>query len=154
MVGEVAGTPNITRGERRESNGMRGAEWTSEQGQGANKVELGGGEELSLGGENLSSFLSQNLSELRQSMKAHQTRRHNIDIAGAEAKCLVGYLGTIEMPEGLGREGGLQEIRNCIRRLRVEKKVHTLVLLGIFDTCVILINHHGLKLAEFQVKNT
>ena len=27
------------------------------------------------------------------------------------------------MPEGLGREGGLQEIRNCIRRLRVEKKV-------------------------------
>ena len=37
----------------------------------------------------------------------------------------VGYLGTIEMPEGLGREGGLQEIRNCIRRLRVEKKVNS-----------------------------
>ena len=35
-------------------------------------------------------------------------------------------MGTIEMPEGLGREGGLQEIRNCIRRLRVEKKVTTL----------------------------
>ena len=53
-------------------------------------MDLGGGEELSLGGENLSSFLSQNLSELRQSMKAHQaTRRHNIDVAGAEAKCLV-----------------------------------------------------------------
>ena len=153
MVGEVAGTPNITRGERRESNGMRGAERTSEQGQGANKVELGGGEELSLGGENLSSFLSQNLSELRQSMKAHQTRRHNIDIAGAEAKCLVGYLGTIEMPEGLGREGGLQEIRNCIRRLRVEKKVHTLVLLCIFPAKVILINHHGLKLAEFPAES-
>ena len=86
MVGEVASTPNTTRGERRESSGVRQG---AEQG-GANKVDLGGGEELSLGGENLSSFLSQNLSELRQSMKAHQaTRRHNIDVAGAEAKCLV-----------------------------------------------------------------
>ena len=73
------------------------------------------------------------------------------------------------MPEGLGREGGLQEIRNCIRRLRVEKKVttsklyffrfviflkvHTLVLLCIFPTRVVLINHHGLKLAEFPAES-
>ena len=75
------------------------------------------------------------------------------------------------MPEGLGREGGLQEIRNCIRRLRVEKKVntsilyflrfvifhflkvHTLVLLCIFSTRVVLINHHGLKLAEFPAES-
>ena len=62
-------------------------------------------------------------------------------------------MGTIEMPEGLGREGGLQEIRNCIRRLRVEKKVHTLVLLCIFPAKVILINHHGLKLAEFPAES-
>ena len=67
---------------------------------GANKVDLGGGEELSLGGENLSSFLSQNLSELRQSMKAHQaTRRHNIDVAGAEAKCLVSVVLFAQLPE-------------------------------------------------------
>ena len=49
-------------------------------------------------------------------------------------KCIslikVGYLGTIEMPEGLGREGGLQEIRNCIRRLRVEKKVNILTVIS------------------------
>ena len=86
-------------------------------------------------------------------------------------------MGTIEMPEGLGREGGLQEIRNCIRRLRVEKKVntltnfyssfillnfacncfifqvHTLVLLCIFPARVVLINHHGLKLAEFPAES-
>ena len=97
MVGEVASnTQNTARGERRESSGLRGGvgDRGSEQAVqgGANKVDLGGGEELSLGGENLSSFLSQNLSELRQSMKAHQaTRRHNIDIAGAEAKCLVSF---------------------------------------------------------------
>jgi regulator of G-protein signaling len=115
-------------------------------------VELTGGEELALGGESLSNFLSQNLSELRASMKAHQSqRRHNVDISAAEARCLVGYLGTIERPEGEagGREGGLQEIRSCIRRLRVEQKVHTLVLLVIFPARIVLINHHGLKLAEF-----
>ena len=117
------------------------------------RVELGQGQELALGGEQLSSFLSQNLSELRQSIKLHQARRHNIDVSSAEAKCLVGYLGTIEMPEGVGREGGLQEIRNCIRRLRVEKKVHTLVLLCIFPARILLINHHGLKLAEFPAEN-
>ena len=60
-------------------------------------------------------------------MKAHQARRQDVDIESAEAKCLVGYLGTIEMPEGpqgrAGRGEELQEIRNCVRRLRVEKKV-------------------------------
>ena len=87
MVGEgVAAGQNNTGGEKVavERNAGEGG------GGGANKVDLGGGEELSLGGENLLSFLSQNLSELRQSMKAHQVRRHNIDVAAAEAKCLVG----------------------------------------------------------------
>ena len=37
-------------------------------------------------------------------------------------RCVVGYLGTIEMPGG--QAGGLQDIRHCIRRLRVEKKVN------------------------------
>ena len=92
MVGEgVAAGQNNTRvekvaGERNAGEGGGG---------GASKVDLGGGEELSLGGENLSSFLSQNLSELRQSMKAHQARRHNIDVAAAEAKCLVGVQSRI-----------------------------------------------------------
>ena len=86
MVGEgVAAGHNHSRGEKGAVERNAGGE-----GGGANKVDLGGGEELSLGGENLSSFLSQNLSELRQSMKAHQARRHNIDVAAAEAKCLVG----------------------------------------------------------------
>lgn len=43
----------------------------------------------------------------------------------------------------------LQAIRSCIRRLRVEKKVHTMVLMVIFAEKIILINHHGVKLAEY-----
>ena len=43
----------------------------------------------------------------------------------------------------------LQAIRSCIRRLRVEKKVHTMVLMAIFAERIILINHHGVKLAEY-----
>merc|ERR1719474_2481281 len=59
------------------------------------------------------------------------------------------------MPKGVnqGASSGLQEIRNCIRRLRVEKKVHTLVLFCIFPSQVVLINHHGLKLAVFAAEN-
>ena len=43
----------------------------------------------------------------------------------------------------------LQAIRSCIRRLRIEKKVHTMVLMAIFQEKIILINHHGIKLAEY-----
>ena len=57
------------------------------------------------------------------------------------------------MPDTSQSGGKLQEIRNCIRRLRVEKKVHTLVLFCIFPSQVVLINHHGLKLAVFAAEN-
>jgi len=118
------------------------------------KVDLNAMDELNIGGE-LNSFFNQNLSELRKSIKLHNQRKLNIDISSAECKCVVGYLGTIEMPKGVnqGASSGLQEIRNCIRRLRVEKKVHTLVLFCIFPSQVVLINHHGLKLAEFAAEN-
>eukprot|EP00090_Calanus_glacialis_P025950 TRINITY_DN4067_c0_g1_i4.p1 TRINITY_DN4067_c0_g1~~TRINITY_DN4067_c0_g1_i4.p1 ORF type:complete len:1667 (-),score=523.48 TRINITY_DN4067_c0_g1_i4:172-5172(-) len=118
------------------------------------KVDLNAMDELNIGGE-LNSFFNQNLSELRKSIKLHNQRKLNIDISSAESKCVVGYLGTIEMPKGVnqGASSGLQEIRNCIRRLRVEKKVHTLVLFCIFPSQVVLINHHGLKLAEFAAEN-
>ena len=43
----------------------------------------------------------------------------------------------------------LQAIRSCIRRLRIEKKVHTMVVMAIFTEKILLINHHGVKLAEY-----
>jgi len=118
------------------------------------KVDLNAMDELNIGSD-LNSFFSQNLTELRKSMKLHNQRKLNIDLSNAESKCVVGYLGTIEMPKSpnQGSASGLQEIRNCIRRLRVEKKVHTLVLFCIFPNQVVLINHHGLKLAEFAAEN-
>ena len=117
------------------------------------RVELNAMEELNIGSE-LNNFFNQNLSELRKSIKLHNHRKLNVDVSSAEYKCVVGYLGTIEMPEGISQSGGgLAEIRNCIRRLRVEKKVHTLVLFCIFPSQVVLINHHGLKLAVFPAEN-
>ncbi|XP_054708318.1 regulator of G-protein signaling loco-like [Uloborus diversus] len=69
----------------------------------------------------------------------------------AVLKAVVGYLGTIEMPkEPQLPNSRLQTIRNCIRRLRIEKKVHTLVLLSVFPESIILINPQGVTLAEFS----
>ncbi len=45
-------------------------------------------------------------------------------------KCLVDWL--IDWWFYPGSRSGLEDIRHCIRRLRVEKKVHTLVLFSIF----------------------
>lgn len=69
----------------------------------------------------------------------------------AVLKAVVGYLGTIEMPkEPQLPNCRLQTIRNCIRRLRIEKKVHTLVLMSVFTESIILINPQGVTLAEFS----
>ncbi|XP_067128151.1 regulator of G-protein signaling loco-like isoform X2 [Centruroides vittatus] len=68
-------------------------------------------------------------------------------------KAVVGYLGTIEMPkEPQLPSSRLQTIRSCIRRLRIEKKVHTLVLLCVYPESVVLTNPHGLTLAEFPAE--
>jgi regulator of G-protein signaling len=69
-------------------------------------------------------------------------------LATSVLKSVVGYLGTIEMPAKDGVTG-LAAIRNCIRRLRVEKKVHTMVLMCILPDKIVLINHRGLKIAEY-----
>ena len=87
----------------------------------------------------VSSLLHPALDELRDSAKARN------DLTDAALKVIVGYLGTIEMPDAVS----LAAIRNCIRRLRVERKVHTVVLMSLFDDRVLLINHHGLRLAEY-----
>uniref|UniRef100_T1JKQ8 PDZ domain-containing protein n=1 Tax=Strigamia maritima TaxID=126957 RepID=T1JKQ8_STRMM len=76
-----------------------------------------------------------------------QTNREKCD-EEAFYRAVVGYLGTIEMPKDL-QIPRLQAIRNCIRRLRVEKKVHILVLLSVYHEKVTLINLRGTKVAEY-----
>ena len=128
----------------------------------ATHCQLGGSEELQLLTESeISTFLHPTLDELRKSLKLQRDKNpSNIDLSKVVLKVVVGYLGTIEMPKqetpssrdveiGSTPTISLQAIRNCIRRLRVEKKVHTTVLMCIFPENVILLNHHGVKLAEY-----
>ena len=128
----------------------------------ATHCQLGGSEELQLLTESeISTFLHPTLDELRKSLKLQRDKNpSNIDLSKVVLKVVVGYLGTIEMPKQETPSSrdvendstptiSLQAIRNCIRRLRVEKKVHTTVLMCIFPENVILLNHHGVKLAEY-----
>ena len=101
------------------------------------QVDLGGTEELQL----QSTF--PHLDELKKNLAPN----NKVDLENAVYKAVIGYLGTIEMPEEEGDD--LAQIRNCIRRLRVEKKVHTAVLFVINDLEVRLINHRGQIIAVY-----
>ncbi|CAH1163571.1 unnamed protein product [Phaedon cochleariae] len=57
-----------------------------------------------------------------------------------EYKVLVGYLGTIEMPEQLLPNSRLQTVCSCIRKLRQEKRNPTAVLMTVLPTCLTLKN--------------
>ena len=60
---------------------------------------MSGTEELHLTERDISSFLHPTLDELRKSIKQHNIRRGRVDVGGAVMRAVVGYLGTIEMPE-------------------------------------------------------
>ncbi|XP_059145141.1 regulator of G-protein signaling 12-like isoform X2 [Physella acuta] len=65
-------------------------------------------------------------------------------------KAVVGYIGSIETPSSHTRpHQRLQALRNAVRRLRVEKKVHTLVLIQVSQTAVTLTNALGKQLALY-----
>lgn len=120
------------------------------------QVELGGAEELHLTENEINSFLHPTMNELRNSVKlgsGGSSRYNQVDVDASIYRAVVGYLGTIEMPKESSLSGGnsnsLGAIGSCIRRLRVEKKVHTMVLMCIFNKNIVLVNHHGLKLAEY-----
>lgn len=66
-----------------------------------------------------------------------------------EFRALVGYLGTIEMPKKLQPGSRLQVVRSCIKRLRTEKRAHTLVLMSIRTHSLTLTNCHKVTLAEY-----
>ncbi|XP_056640653.1 regulator of G-protein signaling loco [Diorhabda sublineata] len=57
-----------------------------------------------------------------------------------EYKALVGYLGTIEMPNPLLPSCRLQTVCSCIRKLRQEKRAPTAILMTILPTCLTLKN--------------
>ncbi|XP_061194561.1 regulator of G-protein signaling 12-like isoform X2 [Saccostrea echinata] len=70
-----------------------------------------------------------------------------------DMRVIVGYIGSIEMPSDANKPHiRLQSIRNAVRRLRVEQKIHTLVLMEISQEGVKLTNGMGTTVAHYPVE--
>ncbi|CAB3362545.1 Hypothetical predicted protein [Cloeon dipterum] len=68
----------------------------------------------------------------------------------AELRAVVGYLGTIELPRHLTPGSRLAVIRSCVRRMRSERRVHTVVALSVRRRhSVVLSDASGGTIAEF-----
>ncbi|TRY87594.1 hypothetical protein DNTS_005984 [Danionella cerebrum] len=67
---------------------------------------------------------------------------------------IVGYLGSIELASTSANleSDSLQAIRGCMRRLRAEQKVHSLVLLKVMHDCVQLCNDRNAVLATYPAE--
>uniref|UniRef100_A0A8C1F182 Regulator of G protein signaling 12b n=1 Tax=Cyprinus carpio carpio TaxID=630221 RepID=A0A8C1F182_CYPCA len=79
----------------------------------------------------------------------------NADSAGIlNVGMVVGYLGSIELASTSANleSDSLQAIRGCMRRLRAEQKVHSLVLLKVMHDCVQLCNDRGAVLATYPAE--
>nr|CAD7434233.1 unnamed protein product [Timema monikensis] len=70
-------------------------------------------------------------------------------VDSVEYRAIVGYLGTIEMPRELQPGSRLQVVRGCIKRLRAEKRAHTLVLMSVGTRSLVLTNCNQSILAEY-----
>ncbi|XP_021378648.1 regulator of G-protein signaling 12-like isoform X2 [Mizuhopecten yessoensis] len=65
-------------------------------------------------------------------------------------RVVVGYIGSIEMPSDANKPHiKIQSIRNAVRRLRVEQKIHTLVLMEVTEDGVKLTNSMGTTVAHY-----
>lgn len=78
-------------------------------------------------------------------------RRRTPPRAHPTVRTVVGYLGTIELPREVAGSR-LQAIRSCVRRLRLEQKVHTLALLSVLRDGVELADLRGAALARFPAE--
>ncbi|XP_070540398.1 regulator of G-protein signaling 12-like isoform X1 [Ptychodera flava] len=69
---------------------------------------------------------------------------HELDEDDLYLSVVVGYLGSIEIPaEANLQTASLQAIRGCVRRLRIEQRIHTLVLMEITIRDVRLVTSNG-----------
>lgn len=66
-----------------------------------------------------------------------------------EYRAVVGYLGTIEMPKQIATSSKLQTVRSCIRKMRQEKRQHTVVLMQILPNCLKLYNAENALIAKY-----
>ena len=66
-------------------------------------------------------------------------------------RAIVGYLGTIEMPSESHIDSQL--IKNCIRRIKLENKLQTIILLAVYQESILLVNINGQTIAQFSAEN-
>ncbi|RXM28278.1 Regulator of G-protein signaling 12 [Acipenser ruthenus] len=83
----------------------------------------------------------------------------NQDDFGLDASILnvgmiVGYLGSIELASTSANleNDSLQAIRGCMRRLRAEQKIHSLVMMKIMHDCIQLCNDKGAVIAVYPAE--
>lgn len=96
--------------------------------------------------------LSTILYPAMQPMALSSSSTINADDDQPSLKVIVGYIGSIEMPQDSNLPSSrLQSIRSAVRRLRVEKKVHTLVLLEIRADGIKLSNPMGATIVHYPV---
>ncbi|XP_077158577.1 regulator of G-protein signaling 12 isoform X3 [Paroedura picta] len=77
-----------------------------------------------------------------------------LDASILNVAMVVGYLGSIELPSSNSNleYDSLQAIRGCMRRLRAEQKVHSLVMMKIMHDCVQLCNDKSRLIAEYPAE--
>ncbi|NXP10969.1 RGS12 protein, partial [Thinocorus orbignyianus] len=77
-----------------------------------------------------------------------------LDASILNVAMVVGYLGSIELPSttvNLENES-LQAIRGCMRRLRAEQKIHSLVMMKIMHDCIQLCSDKSGVVAEYPAE--
>ncbi|XP_014791455.1 PREDICTED: regulator of G-protein signaling 12 isoform X3 [Calidris pugnax] len=77
-----------------------------------------------------------------------------LDASILNVAMIVGYLGSIELPSttlNLENES-LQAIRGCMRRLRAEQKIHSLVMMKIMHDCIQLCSDKSGVVAEYPAE--
>ncbi|XP_067414988.1 regulator of G-protein signaling 12 isoform X1 [Emydura macquarii macquarii] len=77
-----------------------------------------------------------------------------LDASILNVAMVVGYLGSIELPStSLNLENdSLQAIRGCMRRLRAEQKIHSLVMMKIMHDCIQLCSDKSGVVAQYPAE--
>uniref|UniRef100_A0A8D0EFK3 Regulator of G protein signaling 12 n=1 Tax=Salvator merianae TaxID=96440 RepID=A0A8D0EFK3_SALMN len=117
---------------------------------------------LEIGSENTNnnpSILCNELPKILNDDSVFRIGVENQDYFGLDASILnvamiVGYLGSIELPSASSNleYDSLQAIRGCMRRLRAEQKIHSLVMMKIMHDSVQLCNNKSGVIAEYPAE--
>ncbi|XP_061439846.1 regulator of G-protein signaling 12 isoform X2 [Rhineura floridana] len=77
-----------------------------------------------------------------------------LDASILNVAMVVGYLGSIELPSSSSNleYDSLQAIRGCLRRLRAEQKIHSLVIMKIMHDSIQLCNNKSGVIAEYPAE--